>query len=321
MTVSSSIANIATKPRKTWLQRATPYLLIAPTLILIFVFTILPSYRTVVDSLYEPGRTVVDPNTGARTPGGSEFVGLDNYRDLFDASHPLGAYFPQILKNTLIFTFATSLVSIPLALLMALMLNRRLRGRALWRFGMFYPTLLPMIGAASIFAFMYADTVGLINTVLRSFDLPTHNWVGDPDLVLYSVIIVNIWKQTGFNMIFYLAGLQGIPKDIYEAADIDGAGYFQQLWALTLPLLRRTTLFILIVSSTYAFQTVEQLQALNFGNPANRGNLLLYYIFQNRNATRDIGYVNAMTVILILILLVFTVSNFFFFETREDDHA
>ena len=319
MTVSSTPFH--NKPRKSLLQRATPYLLIAPTLILIFMFTILPSYRTVVNSLYQPGRTIVDPTTGARTPGTNEFVGPENYQDLFDSTNPLGSYFPRVLKNTLIFTLGTSLVSIPLALMMALMLHRRLRGRAVWRFGMFYPTLLPMIGAASIFAFLYADTVGLINTVLRSFNLGTQNWVGDPDLVLYAVIIVNIWKQTGFNMIFYLAGLQGIPKDIYEAADIDGAGYFQKLWTLTLPMLRRTTLFILIVSSTYAFQTVEQLQALNFGNPANRGNLLLYYIFQNRNATRELGHVNAMTVILIAILLVFTISNFFFFENKEDDHA
>ena len=132
-------------------------------------------------------------------------------------------------------------------------------------------------------------------------------------------LFVNIWKQAGFYMIFYLAALQGIPKDFYEASELDGANYFQQFLYLTLPLLRRTTLFILVVSSTYAFQTVEQLQALNQGNPADRGNLLLYFIFQNLGSRDSIGYINAMTVVLVAILLIFTGANFFLFERGKDD--
>lgn len=306
--------------RRSLLQILTPYLLVAPSVILIFMFTVWPAAQTVNDSLYQPGRTQIDPNTGERTASPPEFVGLENYRLLFNETDTLGARFPRVLTNTLIFTAGTVIVAIPLALVMALMLNRKLPLRSVWRFGMFYPTLLPMIGAASIFAFLYADTVGLINTVLRSLDIPTQNWLNNPNLVLYSVIVVNIWKQAGFYMIFYLAGLQGISKDIYEAAELDGAGYFQQLLYLTMPMLRGTTLFLLIVSSTYAFQTVEQLQALNFGLPADRGNLLLYFIFQNLSVERTIGQINAMTVILVLILLVFTVSNFFIFE-RDDERS
>lgn len=316
---AKQVVRVSRASSRPWPQRLMPYLLIAPALLLILMFTVWPTTKTVIDSLYQPGRTVVDPNTGERTQEPEVFVGLENYAELFDNTHPLGARFPRILGNTLIFTLTTVIIAIPLALVMALLLNRRLRARPVWRFSMFYPTLLPMLGAASIFAFLYADTVGLINTVLRSFNIPTQNWLGDPDLVLYSIITVNIWKQTGFYMIFYLAGLQGIPKDIYEAAELDGAGYFQQFFRLTLPLLRRTTLFIVVISSTYAFQTVEQLQALNFGLPADRGNLLLYFIFQNRNATNTIGHVNAMTVILVGILLVFTITNFLFFERQEDE--
>ena len=120
-------------------------------------------------------------------------------------------------------------------------------------------------------------------------------------------------------MIFYLAGLQGIPKDIYEAAGLDGANAWQQLRYITFPLLRRTTLFILVIAFTFAFQTVEQLQAMNLGNPANRGNLLLFFIFQNIQERRNDGFVNAMTVILVGILLIFTVSNFFLFERSDDE--
>ncbi len=128
--------------------------------------------------------------------------------------------------------------------------------------------------------------------------------------MLWAVIVVNIWKQAGYYMIFYLAGLQNIPRDFYEAAALDGANFRQQFFALTLPLLRRTTLFMLVIAFTFAFQTVEQLQVLGMGGPGNRSNLLLYFIFQTIGERRNWGYVNAMTVVLVLILLVFTVSNF-----------
>lgn len=315
----TTLASSTPKPSrhgKPLLTRLMPYLLIAPALILIFMFTILPSANTLIDSTYE-----FIPSGRARMLDIPEeqFVGLQNYIDLLDSSHFLGTWFLPILGNTLIFTIATVLITIPIGLLMALLLNRRIRGLALWRFSMFYPTLLPLIGAANIWAFLYSDTVGLINTVLKTFGINGPDWIGNPDTVLMSVIIVNIWKQSGFNMIFYLAGLQSIPRTIYEAAELDGAGYFQQLVYLTFPLLRRTTLFLMITASTYAFQTVEQLQALNQGNPANRGNLLLYYIFQNLPSRDAFGYVNAMTVILVGILLIFTISNFVVFERQDDD--
>lgn len=288
----------------------TPYLLVAPTVILVFLFTVYPSFQTIYQSLFQPGLSRSDPPI---------FVGLQNYVDLFDSTHFLGSRLMLIFRNTLVFAGATVAISLPIALVMALLVNRRVRGLALWRFSFFYPTVLPLIGAASIWAFLYADTVGLINTVLRSLGVHSVNWTGDPNVVLLSVTVVNIWKQTGFYMIFYLAGLQSIPRDIYEAAALDGAGYFQQLFRLTLPLLRRTTLFLLIVSFTYAFQTVEHLQVLNQGNPADRGNLLLYFVFQLIGSRRNLGYVNAITVILVGLLLIFTISNFLIFERGGDD--
>ncbi len=294
---------------RSWL---TPYLLIAPTFFFVVLFTIYPAVNTVIASLYEPTRRAFDP---------PEYVGLENYMDLADASHFLGSRFTQILGNTFIFSFATVGIGMVIALMMALLLNRSLRGLGIWRFFVVYPALLPTIGAASLWAFLYADTVGLINTVLRSFGLSTVNWLGDPDVVLFSVTLVNIWKQVGYFMIFYLAGLQNIPQNIYEAAELDGAGVVQKFVYITLPLLRRTTLFISTIGFIFAFQTVEQLQVLNQGNPADRGNLLLYFIFQIIPERRNQGYVNAMTVILVAILLIFTITNFVLSERggREDD--
>lgn len=302
----------STSSSLSWQERlwrfAFPYLLIAPTMIFVVLFTLYPAVKTIQDSFYEPARKASEP---------AVYVGLQNYVDLFNPTHYLGSRFTRVLVNTLVFSFGTVVISVPLALLMAILLNRKVRGVGFWRFSVFYPALLPMIGAASLWAFLYSNQIGLINTVLRGFGVAGVNWLGDPNTILASVIFVNVWKQSGYFMLFYLAGLQNIPHDLYEAADLDGANLWQQFRFLTLPLLRRSTLFVLIIALTFAFQTVEQLQALNQGNPADRGNLMLYFIYQNIQERRNWGYVNAMTVILVGILLIFTVSNLIISERRE----
>ena len=303
----------ATTTRKPFISYLVPYLLVAPTLILVLMFNVIPAIQTVNDSLYKPARGL---NSADKPP---DFVGLQNYQDLFDESHYIGSRFLKTLQNTAVFALATVILGVPLGLLMAILLNRRIRFMGLWRFSVFYPSLLPLIGAASIWSFIFSDSIGLANAVLRSLGHPGLNWLGDPDLVLGSVIIVNIWKQAGYFMIFFLAGLQNIPKDFYEAASLDGATDFQQFIWLTLPLLRRTILFVLVISFTFAFQTVEQLQALGEGGPADSANLLLYLVFQNISERRNWGYVNAMSIILVGMLLIFTVSNFVLFERQEDD--
>ncbi len=298
------------KPLGAFLQ---PYLLIAPTLILVLMFNVLPAIRTVNDSFYKPARGL----NAAGKP--AEFVGLGNFHDIFDDSHYMGARFLRSFRNTLVFALATVLLGVPLGLLLALLLNRQLPWLGSWRFAVFYPSLLPLIGAASIWSFIFSDSIGLANAVLKGFGQPGLNWLGDRNLVLLSVIIVNIWKQTGYFMIFFLAGLQNIPRDLYEAAALDGAGHFQQFFWLTLPLLRRTALFVIVVAFTFAFQTVEQLQALGEGGPADSANLLLYLIFQNISERRNWGYVNAMTIVLIGVVLTFTLSNFLLFERGETE--
>ncbi len=296
--------------RRSLAQIAFPYLLIAPTLVLVFLFTLLPAVNTVIDSLYSIPRNVREAPV---------FVGLDNYADLFDPAHFIGSNFVPVIGNTLAFAVVTVLVSVPLALGFALLLNQKIPFMGVWRFGIFYPALLPLIGAASIWAFLFSDSVGVINTILRGFGGAGVNWLGNPNTVLASVIVVNIWKQAGYYMIFYLAGIQNISRELYEAAGLDGASKWQAFRYLTLPLLNRTTLFVLVVNFIFAFQTVEQLQALGMGNPGNRATLLLYLIFQTIPERRNWGYVNAMTVILVLLLLGFTIANFTLFERRRGE--
>ena len=293
--------------------RLLPYLLVAPTLILVLMFNLAPALRTVNDSLYKPARGL---NAAGKPP---EFVGAGNFNDLFDSSHYMGMRFLRAFRNTIVFALATVGIGVPLGLLLALLLNRKQPLLGLWRFAAFYPSLLPLLGAASIWSFIFSDSIGLANAVLKSFGHPGLNWLGDRDLVLLSVIVVNIWKQAGYFMIFFLAGLQNIPRDMYEAAALDGADAWQTFWRLTLPLLRRTALFVVVIAFTYAFQTVEQLQALGEGGPADSANLLLYLIFQNISERRNWGYVNAMTLVLVAVVLLFTLSNFLLFERGEAD--
>lgn len=300
-------------PRKSLVSYLQPYLLVAPTLMLVLMFNVLPAFRTVNDSLYKPARGL---NAAGQPP---DFVGWQNFHDLFDDSHYMGMRFLRTFRNTVVFALATVGIGVPLGLLMALLLNHRQPLLGVWRFAVFYPSLLPLIGAASIWSFIFSDSIGLANAILKTFGHPGLNWLGDRNLVLLSVIIINIWKQAGYFMIFFLAGLQNIPRDIYESASLDGAGDVQQFAYLTLPLLRRTLLFVVVISFTFAFQTVEQLQALGEGGPADSANLLLYLIFENISERRNWGYVNAMTIILIGVVLTFTLSNFLLFERDETD--
>jgi sn-glycerol 3-phosphate transport system permease protein len=250
----------------------------------------------------------------------AEFVGLQNYFDLFDNNTVIGQAdnFPRIFINTLAFVAVTVPVSVILAFLLALLLNQKMRLTPLYRTSIFYPVLLPLISAASIWAFFFADNFGLLNTILRAIGLSNQGWTRDPNWALICIMLVVIWKQTGFYMIFYLAGMQNLPQDIYEAAQLDGASAWRRMLNLTIPLLNGTTLFVLVVAGVNSFQTADPLYALGEGNPANRSNLILYFIYQRLNQPRDQGYIYAMTILLLVMLLVFTIFNFIFIERRAN---
>lgn len=282
-----------------------PYFLLFPTLLFIVAFTVWPTISAVIQSTFrlEGARRVPD------------FVGLGNYADLFNPDIDIGQTFPQVFANTVTFVAVTVPVSVFLAFILAWLLNRKIRGLAFFRFAFFYPVLMPMIGAASIFAFLYAEQIGLLNVVLGSLHMGTPKWIGS-SLTLVSVMTVVIWKQVGFYMIIYLAGLQNLPSDVYEAARLDGASWWEEIRAITWPLLSSTTLFVLTSAVATAFQTVDQLYALGQGGPSDKSNLLLYLIYQRYTDPHNTGYVNAITVILLVILLLFTVINFAVSERR-----
>ncbi len=280
---------------------ALPYALVFPTLFFVLVFTVYPTLRLIYDSLFLSNQAVQIP----------QFIGLGNYVALFQDDG-----FRQVLLNTFVYGVVTVPVSIVLALTLAILLNRKIRALSLYRLAYFYPAILPMVSAASIWLFMFTPDYGLVNIFLTTFHLPNLNWLGEPALALPALMIVGIWKQTGYLMIFYLAGLQALPQDVYEAAELDGAGPFAQARHLTLPLLTGTTLFVSTIAVLNAFQTVDQVYIMTGGGPNNATDMLLFNLWQTLFSFYDVGRANAISVILIATLLIFTITNFFYSERR-----
>jgi sn-glycerol 3-phosphate transport system permease protein len=283
-----------------------PYLLILPTLVFVLIFTVYPSISSIVGSLYQHRLNIPK----YRDP---QFFGLGNYRDLFESQQ-----FRLIMSNTVRYVVVLVPAMVVASLFLALWLRKKRFARL--RVAIFHPTILPMVSAATIWLFFFTPDYGLFNSFLRLFGYSgPENWIGNPDMALWAMVIVAFWKDTGFYMIFYLAGVQNLPKDVYEALEIEGAGPVTTFFRFTLPLLRRTTLFVTTVAVIGAFRTVDHVFVMTQGGPSERSSLLLYHLWQVRFESLNVGQASAITVILILVLLMFTIANFIFSEGRSKD--
>lgn len=284
-----------------------PYLLILPTVVFVVLFTAWPTVLSIYQSFFRQRLNIArfrDPT----------FIGLDNYIELFTDDK-----FLRVLGNTVLYVLGTVPVSIILAFVFAYLLNRQFRGLGLVRLAYFYPTVLPMVSAATIWMFFLTPDYGIFNTTLSAIGYAgPQNWTANPDLALIAVIIVAVWKNAGYYMIFYLAGMQALPSDVFEAAALDGANWYQVLVRIMFPLLRRTTLFISTVAVIGAFQTVDHIFVLTDGGPSRASTVLLYELYDQRFNNFNIGQASAITVVLVALLLVFTVSNFMISERQGE---
>jgi sn-glycerol 3-phosphate transport system permease protein len=286
--------------------RLLPYLLILPTAAFVALFTAWPVLLSIYQSFFRQRMTIAR----FREP---TFIGFGNYVELFT-----DPYFIQVIKNTLIYVIGTVPISIMLGFLFSLLVNRKVKGVGIFRLAFFHPMVMPMVSAATIWLFLFTPDYGLFNTALRFLGYSgPENWTGNPNLALLSVMIVAIWKNAGYYMIFYLAGLQNIPQNVYEAAALDGANGWQTLWRITFPLLRRTTVFIITVAFIDAFRTIDHIFVLTSGGPSRASTVLLFELWDQRFGNQDIGIAAAITVIFILVLLAFTITNFMVSERKE----
>ena len=277
------------------------WLLLLPAMALLALFTHWPALATFIDSFWST----------PKLRRASVFVGTNNYSSMLSDS-----VFWQALFNNLLFALGTIPISIALALVMAIWVNDRIAGRAAVRMAYFTPTVLPMIAVANIWLFFYTPQYGLLEQVLSLFGARAHNWLGSPETALACVIVVAIWKEAGFFMIFYLAALQQISPTLAEAAALEGASRFTFFRRVQFPLLMPTTLFVLVNAVINAFRTIDHIIVMTRGGPDNATTLLLYYVYEVGFKYWDSTYAAALTVILLVLLAAVALSQYVLLERR-----
>ncbi|MGO1120876.1 carbohydrate ABC transporter permease [Rhodovibrionaceae bacterium A322] len=271
-----------------------PYLLLAPALLFLSAFTYWPLVQVFFRSLSAARR-------GSETSGE---LGLESYQRLFADGDFLGA-----LLNNGIYALGTVVPSVVLALFFALALRRSTRLNGLFRSLLFFPTLIPLVAAAALFIFVFMPGIGLLDYYLAKLGVASINWLGNPDLALTSLMAITVWKNAGYYMLFFLAGLQSLPEDAEEAAVLEGASALQRLWYVTLPLLGPTTAFVVVIALISAISQVDHVIVMTQGGPNNATNLLLYYIYQQAHEFYDLGKATAATVVTLSLLLAVSVVS------------
>lgn len=277
------------------------YGLLLPAMLFILAFTHIPALQTINNSFYSTAR-------GRRT---AQFVGTDNYAQLI--ADPV---FWKVLGNNVLYAGVTIPASMGIALIMALLVNQRLPGRGLVRMSFFAPTVLPLVAVANIWLFFYTPGFGLIDQLLALFGFGHTNLLGQQGSALWAVMVVTIWKEAGFFMIFYLAALQAIPPNLIEAARIEGASSQRVFWRIIFPLLGPTTLFVSVNAVINAFRLIDHLFLLTLGGPDNASSLLLFYIYETSFKYWETAYGATLTVVLLVILSLFAAGQIVLFDKR-----
>ena len=271
-------------------SRLVPYAFIAPNLLLFCVFIFFPLFYALYISLHEWSLI-----------GDAEYVGAANYRRIVS-----DGLFWRALGNTALYSLATVPTSLVLGLLLAVALNRDLAGRTVLRSVFFLPVVVSNVAAAIIVAWLFNDNYGVINAVLKTLGVGPVPWLSSPAWALPSLVIATLWIRLGFCMIVYLAALQSIPPNLYEAARIDGASRGQQFRFITVPMLAPATFLLLILNVIYSFQVFDLIYVMTGGGPGFSTTMIVQYIYTAAFVTSEMGYASAMGLVLFAIVLVFT---------------
>ncbi len=276
-------------------EGVTAYVLLIPTLIGILVF----SLGAVVAAL-----AISFTSWDLISP--PQWVGLANYQAMFTLD-PLAS---TALWNTVYYTVGTVPPTVILSLLLAIAMNQKIRGIVFYRTAYFFPVICSTVAIALLWDWIYAPDYGLLNFVLHSLHLPTSRWLTDPSMAMPAVIIMSVWRGLGFNMVILLAGLQGIPLELYEAAKIDGASNWRTFRHITVPMLSPVLFFVTVLSIISSFQVFDQTYVMTQGGPLNATTTIVYYIFEEAFQWTHMGYAAALGYVLFAVTLVFTFAQF-----------
>lgn len=230
-----------------------------------------------------------------------KWIGLGNYKEL--SSDPI---FWKVMWNTVYYTLGTVPTGIIISLALAIALNQKLKGVKLFRAVYFLPVISSTVAVGMIWQWLYNPEFGLVNYLLSLIGIPGPSWLTSTSWAMPAVILTSIWKGLGFNMLLFLAGLQGIPESYYEAAEIDGAGWWAKFRNVTLPLLSPTTFFVVVMSIINSFQVFDQIFVMTQGGPARCTSVLVHYLYQNAFEYFKMGYASAIAYVLFFIVFVLT---------------
>lgn len=275
-------------------QRLTPYLFLLPAGVLLILTVFLPTAQAIFLSFtrYEYDLTQLP-----------QWVGLTNFRRLWQ-----DAIFWQTLRQTLLYLLGVVPLLVTLPLMLAILVNRKLRGIAGFRATYYTPVIVSMVVAGLAWKYLYGET-GLFNQILQILGFPGVPWLTSPQLALFSVMAVTVWKGLGYYMVIYLAGLQGIPGELYEAAALDGSHGWRQHWDITIPLMRPYLLLVGTISALSALKVFEEVYVMTQGGPRNRSKTIVYYLYEQAFDRLEIGYACAIGLVLFLAVLGFSLIN------------
>lgn len=278
--------------------KTAPYLFLLPALIVLGVFFFIPFFQTIGLSFFDYSNSIYHP----------EFTALKNYVEILH--NPI---FYKVMVNTIIYLVVAVPILAIFPLLLAVLINQKIRGITLYKILIYLPVIVSIVVAAIAFKWLYAQE-GILNYIMQVLHIHPIGWLTDPNYAIYSVIIVTIWKGIGYYMMIYLASLMSVPKELYEACDIDGANFWQKHLTVTVPHLMPTIALVTTISSISAMKIFAEIYVMTKGGPLNSTKTIVYYIYEKAFENLDLGYASAMAVILLVIVMIFSLINIFCFE-------
>lgn len=262
-----------------------------PAMIFILIFVFIPAVYVVYLSLLKWNLLSSNP----------KFVGLSNYIQMFQSTD-----FRQAFSNTILLTVGMVVLSLPIGLLLAVLVDMGLRGTRIYRTILFAPYVVPLVGSGLVWTLLYNPRYGFLDLALAKLHLPAPDWLGSQGYALLAVLIMSVWQFMGYYMIIFLGGLQNVSRSLEEAAAMDGASYRQRFFHITIPALAPSIVFAFVICTIQSFQTFDQVYVMTGGGPDGASSTLVYYIFHQGFEMYRIGTSTAASVVLLVLLSLLT---------------
>lgn len=282
-------------------KKYVPYLFLLPAVVILLLFFFIPFAETIILSFK-------DYSTDLYAPG---FIGLDNYVTLLKSKE-----FYKVIWNTFLYLIGAVPILATVTLVLAILINQKIRCLNLYKVLIYLPVIVSIVVVAIAFKWLYA-TQGILNYIAELFGISAIDWLTSPDVAIWSVIIVTIYKGIGYYMMIYLSALIGAPKDLLEAAEVDGAGLIQKHLNVTIPYLMPTIALVVTVSSISALKVFAEIYVMTRGGPLDSTKTIVYYIYERAFENLDLSLASAASVILLIIVMAFSAVNILVFERKK----